>query len=171
MITLFLGLTAANLLLLSGVFVLGWTTAGAGSGGDLYAYHVGLGVGAGLMVALVHVTVYTYFMATSKWLAAAAEKANLDPQQFVAPARRRKSRAFPLMLAPVVLTMLAMFAGAGADPMFRPLWPIQTHLVMVLAAMLANAVAAILEYRLIRAQSQCIDQTLAILNQTRTMNT
>src|SRR5689334_4317384 len=114
--TLFLGLTAANLLLLSMVFGLGLFATDAGKPTSLYSYHISLAIAAGLMTLLAHLAVYTYFMATSRWLQAATDKANLDPQTYAAPALAGKRRVFPLAMAAIIFTMLTMFAGAGADP-------------------------------------------------------
>ena len=166
MIPLFLGLTVANLTLLAVVFIMGLNAIDAAGGATgWYAYHVAAGIGAGLVTVLTHVAVYTYFMATTKWLAAATDKVALDEVRFVSPARRRKSRQFVVMMTVVGLTMLTMFAGAGADSTLSPLWPAQVHQVLAMIAIAANVLAAAIEYQLIRAQGQLIDQALAQVDQ------
>jgi hypothetical protein len=58
-----------------------------------------------------------------------------------------------------------MFAGAGADPAFNPWWPGEVHLVMGAAAILTNILCALAEYRLIRAQSDLMDEATAKVTQ------
>lgn len=155
MIPLFLGLTAANLIILAGVFALG-----LGVGGDvaaLYTYHIAFGLTAGLMALLTHLSVYVYFMATSKWLAAATDKAGLDADRFARPAERHKRRAFVLAMSIIALTMITMFAGAGADVTVSALWPGELHLLLAVAAIVANGFGALGEYQLIRKQSNLMD--------------
>lgn len=168
MIPLFLGLHAANLIVMSIVFVLG---LGATSGPehrptDLYAYHLAMGLAAGLLTTLAHLTVYTYFMGTSKWLHAAADKAGLDLHRFVVPAQQRKKYSLRYAMAAIVLTMVTMFAGAGADPTVHPLWPAEAHLALAAITILGNAFCAVGEYRLIRQQGRLMDDALAVVNAT-----
>ena len=56
MISLFLGLSTANLLLLGIVFVLGWTNTqdGGSPTSSLFAYHATLGIAAGFLTCLTH---------------------------------------------------------------------------------------------------------------------
>lgn len=169
MIPLFLGLTVANVTLLAAVFIMGLSAIDIEGGATAwYAYHVAAGIATGLVAVLTHVVVYTYFMATTKWLAAATDKVGLDEQRFVRPAQRRKSRQFAVMMAVVGVTMLTMFAGAGADSTLSPLWPAQVHLVLAMIAIAANVLAALVEYQLINAQGALMDHALAQVNQPRT---
>jgi hypothetical protein len=165
MIPLFLGLSAANLLLLAIVFGLGlFAVDPAGKATTMYGYHLVMGFAAGLLTALAHLAVYTYFMATSKWLNAAADKAGLDPARYVSPALARKRRVLPVALGAIGVTMLAMFAGAAADPTVRPWWPAEVHLATAALAIAANALGALMEYRLIRDQGALMDLALAVFN-------
>lgn len=168
MIPLFLGLQAANHLLLLIAFGAGlWFSefrGGAAGGSDWHGYHVGLGIMAGLFCTFAHVGTYMYFMATFKWLRAATEKAGLDPRRFAQPARRNKSRSFPLMMGAIAATMLAMFAGAAADPTAGAWWPGQVHLVVAAAAIAINFAAAARLFMLVREQGRLMDGALAILN-------
>ena len=165
MIPLFLGLTAANLLLMAAVFCLGPAAVDAHDAPTgLYTLHLTLGFLAALVCALVHVAVYTYFMATCKWLAEAAAKAALEPGGCVAPALRRKTKALACVMAAIVCMLAAMIGGAGADPTVDRLWPGQVHLVLALIALTANLVAAVIEYGLIADQGKLMDDVLAILN-------
>jgi hypothetical protein len=166
MISLFLGLSTANILLLLIAFGLGLSaTDSQQAPTGLYAFHITMGIASGLMATLTHTAVYTYFMATTKWLGAATDKADLDPQRFVTPAAARKARALVLTMAAIAVTMSAMFAGAGGDPtMANPWWPGGVHLTMGLVALVANALAAGFEFPLICRQRRSMDEALAILN-------
>lgn len=165
MLTLFLGLHSASLLLLCAVFGMGLMTIdSAGKPTGVYHYHLAGGIAAGLVVTLAHVSVYTYFMATTKWLQAACEKCGLDLATHVAPSMSRKRKALWTAMAAIGVTMVTMFAGAGADRTMRPLWPAETHLVIAAVAIAVNLLCAIAEYRFIRAQGKLMDDTLAEVN-------
>ncbi len=166
MIPLFLGLTIANLALLGAVFVMGlFVVDHTGLVTGMYDWHLPLGIAAGLMVALTHTAVYMYHMATARWLEAASDKAGIDPRRWVAPALKRKRKVFFLFMASIISVMLAMFAGALADPTMNPLWPGEVHMIVGLFALAVNAAAAISEYRHIRAQGLLMDDALGVLNQ------
>ena len=167
MIPLFLGLTAANLLLLLAVFGIGlFTFDAADKPTALYTYHIALGIAAGLMTTITHLAAYTYFMATSRWLQAATDKANLESAYFAIPALANKKKMTPVAMTPIVITMLAMFAGAAADPTVRPWWPGTVHMGVAAVAIGANLFCAMLEYKLIRGQGKLMDGALEILNRT-----
>ena len=165
MLPLFLGITAVNILLLAGVFGLGLEATDAQSGpSGLYALHITLGITSGLVCALTHTAVYTYFMATSRWLQAAADKADLDPAWFVAGALARKTRALFVALAAILLTGAAIFAGAGSDPTMNQLWPPAVHRLLAAAALAVNLASAWIEFGLIADQGRRMDKVLTILN-------
>ncbi len=166
MISLFLGLSTANVLLLGCVFGLGlFATDAAAKPTGVYVLHVSMAIAAGLMTTLTHVGVYTYFMATHKWLLAATHKADLDHARFVAPPLARKARALKLALAGIGATLLAMFAGAATDPTLPSRWvPAPLHLASGLAAVAINGISALAQFPIVRQQSQLIDEALAILN-------
>ena len=162
---IFLGLTVANLLVLATTFALGLLTIDmAGTPTAMYPYHLVLAIFAGMLAMLVHMTTFTYFMATTKWLRVATDKKGLDPNRFVVPALAQKRRVFGLCMAAVITTMLAMFAGAGADPTVDPWWPGKVHFVLASVAVAANLICALGQYRFIRERGRTIDQVLAILN-------
>lgn len=164
MIPLFLGLTVANLIILAIVFTLGLTAAGAEDGtSSLYTYHLAFGFTAGLMVLLTHLSVYVYFMATTKWLAAATDKVGFDPQRFSIPAQKAKRRSFVMVMSIITVTMLTMFAGAGADVTITRLWPGELHLALAAVAIAANLFGALAEYQIIRNQGRLMDEAIALV--------
>ncbi len=164
MIPIFLGLTIANLALLGLTFGLGLFATDGGRPSGWYEYHLLLGIGAGLMAVLTHLAIYTYFMATTRWLGAAADKAGLALDRFVVPAARRKGRAFAVVMMTIVATMLTMFAGAGADPTRGALWPGEVHLALAGGLIVVHLGAAVAEYRLIGGQGALMDEALVLTN-------
>ena len=169
MLSLFLGLQIANHAVLLIVFTVGlWFGVlfdeGAGGYGGLYPFHVGLGIAAGLLCTAANLGVYTYFMATHKWLWAASEKAGVALGTYVEPAQRNKSRAFPATMGPIVATMLAMFAGAAADRTLAAWWPGEVHLGVAAAAVAVNLLGALRQFHLIRSQQRLMDAALALFN-------
>lgn len=173
MIPLFLGLTGANLILLLITFAVGMTAANtSGGAGGSYNYHLALGITAGLMTPLCHVVIYTYFMATSRWLQAATDKVNLDVNTFVAPALNRKRRTFQLMMVAIATVMATMFLGAAFDPTMRPATAGASsgtsgvHLAAACIAIAVNLIVALAEFKLVREQGQLMDDALLKVNST-----
>src|SRR3954453_20692263 len=99
MIPLFLGLTLVNLLCLG-------VAAGLGFAHNR-PMHVLSGALATLVCCGVHCVVFTYFIATAKWIQHAVLVKKLDAK-FVATTRSFKMQAFPAAL----LAMASVFAAA-----------------------------------------------------------
>lgn len=170
MIPLFLGLTIGNLLLMTAVFLMGLLVVDhTGQVTAMHSRHVLLGLGAGLWATLTHVAVYMYHMATARWLQAATDKSGQPEARWAAPALARKRKVFFVMMAAIGATVIAMFAGAAADPLVNPWWPGEVHMMLALFALAANASAAISEYRHIRRQGELMDDALAVLNRGATI--
>ena len=166
MISLFLGLSVANLLIMTNAAGLGLAPAllPATTGSDYYAIHITIGIASGMMACLTHMIVYAYFMATSKWLGAATDKEDLDTRRFVSPALEHKRRALTTVIAPIAMVMLTLFAGAAADPTQSPWLPKGIHLFGAAATVMVNLIVAVVQFRLIIRQGRLMDDALAILN-------
>ncbi len=162
MLSIFLGLTASNLILLLTVFALGFAHSLIAASPTL---HITLGIAAGLMTAFAHLAVYTYFMATARWLHAATDKANLPPNTYIQPALNRKSRALRWSMLAITTVLLTMFAGAAADPSVNPWWSSTVHLLIAAIAITTNLLAALVQFKLIQAQSNLIRRALHAVNQ------
>ena len=162
MISVVIGLSAANLLLLIGVWCLGLTFAGSARGDALYTLHVTLAILASLMSILVHVAVFTYFMATTKWLTAAADKAALAADDYILPSQRRKSRALICLMGAFVAMLITVLAGAAADTTGRG-WVSQIHMWLGALTIAVNLVAAIGEYHLVAHQGRLLHRAATIL--------
>src|SRR5436305_221802 len=109
MIPLFLGITAFNLLALSITLALGY---GVSTGHPWGTYHQLCGVLSTIVCCGVHCVVFTYFMATSKWIQHAVMVKKLDAA-LTAPTRSFKAHAFPAALLAMATVCLAAFIGAA----------------------------------------------------------
>jgi len=165
MFPLFLGLTIANLLLLVTVFVLGlFVVDHHDEVTRAYDWHIPLGIAAGLMIALTHVAIYMYHMATARWLEAASDKAGQPMSRWVVPALARKRRVFFLMMAAIGSGMLAMFSGALADPTVNPLLSGEVHMIAGIITLAVNFAVALSEAQHIQAQGKLMDDALSTIN-------
>lgn len=157
MISLFLGLTLANLAGLCTAAALGYLYADGGSAGR---WHVVVGALAAITCCAVHCVVFTYFIATAKWVQHAILIKQLDPA-LAAPTRSFKAQAFPAALASIVMVFVTSVFGAAADNSYaRPLY----HHLLALAMIATNVVSAIVEYGAIRSNGLLIDRVLELAN-------
>ena len=157
MISLFLGLTALNLLCLGTAAALGYAYGGTARGGQ----HILAGAVAALVGSGVHCVVFTYFVATAKWVQHAIDVRRLDPA-LAAPTRSFRAQAFPAAMGAITSVLLAAFSGAAADNYHGSAgaW----HHGLVLIALAVNVVAAAVEYRAIARNGRLIDGVLEKLN-------
>ena len=155
MISLFLGLTLANLTALLATLGLGY--AGASGSGTLRAWHMLAGAMAVLLCIAVHCVVFTYFMATSKWIQHAVTVKSLSAD-YTGPTRSFKAQAFPAALGAILAVFItAMFGAAVDNHMVATTW----HHLLALGAFGVNLGAAAIEYSAIRRNGRLIDQILA----------
>ena len=75
--------------------------------------HVLFGALATMVCVGVHCVVFTYFIATAKWVQHAVMVKKLDPQ-LMAPTRSFKMQAFPAALLAMAATFTAAMFGAAA---------------------------------------------------------
>jgi uncharacterized membrane protein len=156
MLSLFLALTAFNLLCLALTAALGYWVGGTGGG----AWHQLAGVAAALTCCAVHCVVFTYFIATAKWVRHAIAVKRLDPA-LAGPTRSFKLQAFPPALLAMAATFVAAVSGAAAlSYELRPTW----HHALAWVAVAVNAAVAVLEYRAIARNARLIDRVLEVIN-------
>jgi hypothetical protein len=154
MLPLFLALTLFNLLCLSITTALGYGVSWGHAWGP---WHQLAGAIATIICCGVHCVVFTYFVATSKWVRHAIVVKNLDPS-LIAPTRSFKVRAFPAALIAMAIVFVAAVAGAATfSYRLRP----TTHHVLALLSLATNAICAIVEYRAIARNGRLIDTILA----------
>ena len=155
MISLFLGLTIANLTALLVTITLGY--AGAGATGTFRAWHMLAGTMTVLLCIAVHCVVFTYFIATAKWIQHAVTVKQLG-NHFTAPTRSFKAQAFPAAMAAMFAVFIAAMFGAATDSgVATATW----HHLLALAAFAVNLGAAVIEYTAINRNARLIDQLLA----------
>jgi len=157
MIPLFLGLTAFNLLCLITTTCMGYALAGRGHAGSL---HLLLGVMTTMACIGVHCVVFTYFIATAKWVQHAVSVKSL-PVEWIAPTKSFKMQAFPAALAAMAMVFLTAILGAAADNYtVSARW----HFGAAIAAIVVNAIVAQREYVAISRNGKLIDDLLAHIN-------
>lgn len=155
MIPLFIGLTLVNLLGLSAATALGYASR---SGYAVGPWHILAGAVAALVCCAVHCVVFTYFVATAKWVQHAILLKRLDPA-LAAPTRSFKAQAFPAAIGAIAVVFLTAFVGAGADN-YHGRWHAWHHGLAV-GSLLTNVLVAAIEYRAIDRNARLIDGLLA----------
>jgi hypothetical protein len=157
MIPLFIGLSLVNMLFLAMTAALGYGVFGPVA---KLNYHVLCGAMATLICCGVHCVVFTYFIATAKWIQHAILVKSLDPQ-LATPTRSFKLQAFPAALLAMSSVFLAAIAGAARDNYATPLiW----HHALALSALAINVLVALIELRAIQRNGNLVDQILALIN-------
>jgi hypothetical protein len=149
MTVLFLGLMLANFICLIATAVVGYA--------GLSHWHRLAGALAAIVCCGVHCVVFTYFIATGKWIAHAILVKNLKPA-VAEPTRPLRRSAFAAALAVMALAIITAIVGAAVDNQYlSPAW----HHVLAMVLLAANLLAAVVEYRSIRDNGVVIDGILA----------
>jgi hypothetical protein len=155
MIPLFIGLSLVNLLSLGVAMGLGYFAPQGERG-----LHILAGAMATLVCCGVHCVVFTYFIATAKWVQHAIAVKKLDAA-LAAPTRSFKKQAFPGALLAMASVFAAAVLGAARDNYGIPkLW----HHGAAIAAVAVNFIVAFVEYRAIARNGRLIDTVLAQAN-------
>ena len=155
MIQLFTGLTLVNLLCLGLATWLGYSSLS--TAGQTKPMHILAGALATLVCCGVHCVVFTYFIATAKWVRHAVQVKRLD-DSFARPTRSFKAQAFPAALLAMAVVFAAAVLGAARDNYgISRTW----HHVAALAAVAVNLVVACVEFRAIARNGRLIDSILA----------
>src|SRR4051812_5339350 len=158
MIQLFLALTMVNLLMLGVSTTLGYLTI---AGHDVKSVHILCGALSALVCVGVHCVVFTYFIATAKWIQHAVSVKQLDAS-LVTPTRSFRMQAFPAAVAAMAIVFIAAVLGAARDN-----YGIARvyHHASAIAALVVNIGVAIIEFRAIARNAALIDRILAQINQ------
>jgi hypothetical protein len=155
MLPLFLGLTLANLASLLTTMALGYVSLGGRAA--VHGWHMLAGALAAILCVAVHCIVFTYFLATAKWIEHAVMVKGLDAS-YVTPVKSFRVLAFPAALGAMAVTFVAAILGAGVD---TRVLSVNWHHGMALLAVAANVGAAAIEYVAIGRNGRLIDQILA----------
>ena len=137
MIPLFLGLTMVNLLSLCAAGALGYASRRGYAVGH---WHILAGAMAALVCVAVHCVVFTYFVATAKWVQHAVTVKRLDPA-LAAPTRSFKAQAFPAALLAMAVVFVTAVVGAAADN-YHGRWHAWHH-TLALAALATNVLVGL----------------------------
>jgi hypothetical protein len=154
MLPLFLGLTLVNLLCLGVATALGYMSLS--DAGESKGMHILAGALATLVCIAVHCVVFTYFIATAKWVRHAVLVKQLDAS-LARPTRSFKMQAFPAALVAMAVVFAAAILGAARDNYGIPrVW----HHSFAIAALAVNVIVAAVEYRAIARNGRLIDVIL-----------
>jgi hypothetical protein len=154
MIPLFLGLTSVNLLCLIVTAALGYATTG---GARVAEWHVLAGALSAITCCAVHCVVFTYFIATAKWIQHAVSVKNLDPE-LTRPTRSFKVQAMPAAMTAIAAVLAAAILGAYTDSYQRPS---TLHHIAAITSIAINALVACVEYSAISRNGKLVDEVLA----------
>jgi len=157
MIPLFLGLSALNLLCLCTTAVLGYISMSRASYGGV---HFLVGAITVLTCCGVHCVVFTYFIATAKWVQHAISVKQLDPA-LMTPTRSFKAQALPAALAAMAAVLITMMLGAAKDNYGIS---ITYHHFAAIVCIAINLAAAVIELAAIRRNGGLIDRILELAN-------
>jgi hypothetical protein len=148
MTLLFLGLMLANFIFLIAAAVVGYR--------GMAHWHFLIGALAAIVSTAVHCIVFTYFIATGKWIEHAIALKQLDPG-LMQRTRVFKRMAFPAALGGMTLAISTAIVGGAVDNHYlAPAW----HHVMAMMLLGGNVVIAVIEYRAIRDNGVLIDGIL-----------
>jgi hypothetical protein len=154
MTVLFLGLMLANFVCLIATAVVGYT--------GVMHWHRLFGALAAIVCCAVHCVVFTYFIATGKWIEHAILVKGLEAK-VAEPTRPLRRGAFAAALSIITLAIATAIVGAAVDNFYlSPPW----HHVMAMGLLAGNVGAGIVEYRCIRDNGLVIDDILARINAT-----
>jgi len=159
MIPLFITLTAINLLCLGTAATVGYL--GTSSDPWFGPWHTITGVMATMTCCAVHCIVFTYFMATAKWVQHAVNVKRLDPN-LAGPTRSFRAQAFPAALLAIGIVFATAILGAAHENYaINRHW----HELMALASLGVNGGVAWIEYRAIARNGRLIDDVLERIQQ------
>jgi hypothetical protein len=155
MIPLFLGLAISNLLAITTTIALGYISVSGAA--NMRTWHMLSGALTMLLCVGVNCVVFTYFIATAKWIQHAVTVKNLNPQ-YTAPTRSFKAQALPASLIAILSVFLTAIGGAAADNRFLS---INIHHILALCALAINLGCAAIQYSAISRNGKLIDNILA----------
>jgi hypothetical protein len=152
MVILFLGLMLANFICLIATAIVGYA--------GMAAWHRLFGALASIVCVGVHCVVFTYFIASGRWIAHAIWIKQLEPS-LAAPTRPLRKAAFASALTVITLAIATAIIGAAVDNQYlAPPWH-QTLAILLLAA---NVLAGLIQFHAIRGNGMVIDGILARIN-------
>jgi hypothetical protein len=156
MISLFLGLTAFNLICLALTKILGYVSMSRPGMADL---HVLAGAMTAIACCGVHCVVFTYFIATAKWVRYAVTVKQLEPA-LIEPTRSFKAQAFPAAIGAMSIVFITAMCGAAvANYGVNVLW----HHLLAMLSLAVNVLVAGVELGAIRKNAELIDHVLAVI--------
>jgi hypothetical protein len=133
---------------------------------DWFTGHMVIAIIAALFTLLVHCLIFTYFLGTGRWVKEVGRAYQLPDGDLPLKTREFKRKVFPPALFAMLSTIAAVASGAGAQTSLTSFWSL-SHPVLTTLALLINAWAYIVEFRIIAANSVVMDQVMAEVERRR----
>jgi hypothetical protein len=128
-------------------------------GATSFTAHMIVGLAAAILTLLVHCIIFTYFLGTGRWVKEVARAYALPDAELPKRTREFKRTVFPPALFAMLSVIAAVASGAGAQTSTVSLWSL-SHPVFTVLALLINAWAYLVEYRIISANGVVMDQVM-----------
>jgi hypothetical protein len=122
--------------------------------------HMAVGIIAALFTLLVHCLIFTYFLGTGRWVKEVGRAYQLPDGDLPLKTREFKRRVFPPALFAMLSTIAAVASGGGAQTSVTSFWSL-SHPVLTTIALIINAWAYVVEFRIIAANTAVMDQVMA----------
>src|SRR3954464_15767919 len=159
---------AFNLLALAATFVVGVLSQLRGSrldaGDPTFLLHIDLGILSCLTTLGVHCLVFTYFLATGRWVKEVALLYALPDAPLPRRTRDLKRQAFPPALLAMLVPIAAAAAGAGRQTQD---WPWFLHALLAVATLAVNVWAYRIEYVCVRTNLEVLAQVMREVDRVR----
>lgn len=166
MIRLYLVLAVTGVSLLSAAFATGMAASSlpGGRAGAWGGVHLVASLFTVLALLVIHSMVYTYFIATTRWVKEASLAYDL-PDWLVGQAKRNKGRVSRFIMGGAATVAIAAWAGAAVDTRGAAYAPL--HLAGASFALGFNAVAFVVEYAVVVAHQRLLAELNAQVDRAR----
>lgn len=158
--SVFLGLAFSNLLFLFATAGVGFFVDGQGR--DYFSLHMRFGVFAGIFACMLQSAVFTYFIATGKWIAELTAAHGLNSSLAFPAAQRYKNTVVPIVIISVAAAVASVALGSAGINNIMPMW---AHRIVGVLTVAVHLFGAVIEYYYISLNGALIDRLLSELPQ------
>lgn len=131
---------------------------------DIFLIHFYLGLGAALVILLVHCIVFTYFLGTGRWVKEVTLAYRMPDEPWHKETRELKRKAFPPALFSMLIAIAAAAAGAGVQ---LQAWHWTAHATLAFATLAINLWAFGVEHRCVTRNAEVLQGVLVEVDRIR----